>query len=192
MKRNILSLMLFVSLIASGQPSQNVIQTNYSDYPDGQPRRLSPAGDTTITLRLMYRWNLVSLPVRVLDNRVSALFPSAVSKAFDYEGGYQSHAELQEGVGYWLKSSVTDSVVVSGAPIYIDTIDVTTGWQIIGSISVPVDSSQIVTIPPNLISFPRCDPWGYPRYGCYYNTIIPGNAYWVKARGAGKVILKGW
>jgi len=118
---------------------------------------------------------------------VRVLFPTAVSKAFTYNRGYVAYDNLDNGKGYWLKFSTTESITITGEKITGDTIDVPQGWSMLGSISVPVDSQNIVTIPQGIIrGIVGVCPW----FDCIVTTIRPGNAYWLKTSAEGKIILK--
>src|ERR1051325_9336253 len=39
-------------------------------------------------------WNMISLALKVLDPRVSTLYPTAISQAYSYQGTYQSNTDL--------------------------------------------------------------------------------------------------
>jgi hypothetical protein len=131
-------------------------------------------------------WNLISLPVTVSDGSVSGLFPTAVSDAFSYEGTYQTRTNLVNGTGYWLKFNGSQTVSTFGSPVAHDSIDVSTGWNIIGSITVPVSAASIGSNPPGIITSPM---FGYN--GSYFvaDTVEPGSGYWVKANQDGLLTL---
>jgi hypothetical protein len=134
-------------------------------------------------------WNLVSLPVRVQNDSVTTVFPTAVSKAFVFVpgSGYLERATLQNKSGYWLKLPSVQSVSITGLPIHIDTIYVEPGWNLIGSITDSISTSSIVSIPSGIFSS------GFYEYSNGYSTsnfILPGKGYWVKVNQLGKLILK--
>jgi hypothetical protein len=134
-------------------------------------------------------WNLVSLPVRVQNDSVTTVFPTAVSKAFVFVpgSGYLERATLQNKSGYWLKLPSVQSVPITGLPIHIDTIYVEPGWNLIGSITDSISTSSIVSIPSGIFSS------GFYEYSNGYSTsnfILPGKGYWVKVNQLGKLILK--
>ncbi len=123
-------------------------------------------------------WNLISLPVAVSDQRVSMLFPSAHSKAFEYLRGYVPRDTIQPGVGYWLKFHAAETVRIVGSTILSDTITLQTGWHMIGSLGIPIRTSDITTTPPNIVSsqYFRFDPEvGYD----VADSLLPGEGYWV-------------
>ena len=91
-------------------------------------------------------WNIVSVPQRPADPRKVQLFPTAVSSAFafDPDSGYVQRDTLMHGTGYWLKFSAAQSVDITGRLVLLDTIAVKSGWNLIGSVAVPVAASSMV------------------------------------------------
>jgi len=90
------------------------------------------------------------------------------------------------GVGYWLKFGAPQFIDISGDTIEIDTVEVKTGWNMIGSITRPVATANIIEIPPgNTASLYYGFRFGYLPA----DTIIPKRGYWIKANADGKLIL---
>jgi hypothetical protein len=138
----------------------------------------------TATISMRNGWNMVSLPVSVIDSRQSVVFPHAVSSAFAYEAGYKQKDTLIVGRGYWIKSLLrTDSV--TGSAVTSDTIPVQQRWNLIGSNTNTVLASSITTAPGTLQSF----FFGYNGVYDTADTIQPGKAYWVKVSQAGNLYL---
>ena len=132
-------------------------------------------------------WNIISLPLNVPNDSVRAIFPGSNGTAFSYgPAGYQVTSTMSPGVGYWLKSPSSGPVTVSGSPIWIDTVNVLQGWNMIGSISSSIATSAITSIPPGMVT---SHFFGY-NAGYYSSTRIePGSGYWVKVNQDGKLIL---
>ncbi|MBI4546659.1 MAG: S8 family serine peptidase [Ignavibacteriae bacterium] len=133
-------------------------------------------------------WNLLSLPREVVDNLKSAIYPTAVSQAFMYNSGYIVIDTIPNSIGYWLKFSSTQNIKIKGDDRLQDTIDVSAGWNIIGTLSSPMPVANMGQIPDsNVISIFSYDP----RLGTYggVNTFLPGIGYWVKVRTNGQLIL---
>ena len=132
-------------------------------------------------------WNMLSVPRTVNDRRASALYPTAISNAFCYAGTYSPCDTLKYGSGYWVKFKGDQSVGITGSPRTEDTIVVTGNWNMIGSLSEVVDTDNIEELPHGVIT---SSYFGYD--GSYYaaDSIRPGNAYWVRANGNGKLVLK--
>ncbi|MDP2208908.1 MAG: choice-of-anchor J domain-containing protein [Bacteroidota bacterium] len=140
----------------------------------------------TPTFTVNSGWNMVSLPVTRPDRRKTILFPSATSNAFLYQAGYQAKDTIENGFGYWLKFPASDVFQLSGTLIATDSVDVSQGWNMIGSISNPVKTANITTNPPGLIS---SSYYGYNNGYYPADTIKPGNGYWIKIRSNGKLFL---
>ncbi|MFI5252084.1 MAG: M14 family zinc carboxypeptidase [Bacteroidota bacterium] len=149
--------------------------------------------DTTSTgvfvLNANQRWNLISLPVIVADGSKGNVFPSAISSAYRYEnpGGYIEDNSLVPGSGYWLKFGGAEHISILGTINNPDTIDVQPGWNLIGSISMPIATSDVGSDPPGMIVSPFFQFTG----GKYTqsDTIDPGQGHWVKVNQAGELIL---
>ena len=124
-----------------------------------------------VTMTVTRGWNLVSVPVERSDRRKGAIFPTSTSLAFTYFGAYSSADPLTFGRGYWLKFGETQLLSVAGKYIYLDTINVYSGWNLLGSLSIPF------TI--DAFPFPHGPVFCYCG-GSYRmtDTIYPGQAYW--------------
>jgi hypothetical protein len=133
-------------------------------------------------------WSVVSVPVTVSDYRRTAVYPSAISDAFAFESsvGYVKRDTLKNGPGYWLKFATAQTVTIPGWLRYTETIAVDTGWNIIGSISLPVVVDSIVQSPPGVLT---TDFFGYDGTYTPADTLYPGKGYWVKASGPGSLIM---
>lgn len=133
-------------------------------------------------------WNLISVPFDVGSGVKALLFPTATSQAFLFNGiaGYAAQDTLAEGVGYWLKFDQDQTVDLGGLSVPTDTVSVASGWNLMGTISNPVPVSSIATEPPGILS-----SLFYSYSGSYQqaDTLLPGNAYWIKSTTAGSIIL---
>ncbi|HLF14491.1 MAG TPA: hypothetical protein VI932_06350, partial [Bacteroidota bacterium] len=139
-----------------------------------------------IILELAQDWNLASVPVKVPVPTRSAIFPSSVGKAYRYDGAYVSAETLETGPGYWIKVPAAEFLPVGGDSVAADTVPVLKGWNIVGSLSVPVQVTSLVTEPPGLLETPF-----YAYDGSYTesDTLLPGRGYWAKMIEAGSLIL---
>ena len=109
--------------------------------PPASAAELPPPSSPGVDVDVLPRWNLVSNPVDTPGVPVIADFPEAVSPAYTYSGaGYAADDSLVPGRGYWLKfpNSPFSPVSISGTPLTLDTIPVSTGWNIVGAIGVDV------------------------------------------------------
>ncbi len=132
------------------------------------------------------KWNMVSLPLAMDNYTKSTLYPTAVSDAFSYANGYHTMTTLSNRQGYWLKFNGAQPVSMTGFLRDCDTIEVSQGWNMVGSISSPVEVSNIVSLTPGLVlsSF-----FEYANGYSAITTIQPAKGYWVRANVNGRFIL---
>ena len=129
---------------------------------------------------------MVSVPLIPGDFTKTVLYPSAISEAFAYAGSYVISPTLQNGVGYWIRFSGNQTVPITGLVNNVDTIAVSDGWNMVGSISSPVAVSSVMSIPNGLVT---SQFFGYSNGYQVASTIQPGSGYWVKVNGSGSLIL---
>ncbi len=132
-----------------------------------------------VTVAMNTGWNMISLPLNLLDRFKPAVFPTALSSAFRYVSsqGYLNDDTLDVGTGYWVKFSNAQDVSFSGAQIDSITLQLTSGWNLVGGISVPVPVSMIIQQPSNLIT----NVYQYTPTGYSADTVLKsGKAYWIK------------
>jgi pectate lyase len=146
---------------------------------------------TTVSLQvpLVSGWNMISNPVTnpVPGDSLRQLHPTSVNPyAFEFNGGYVQRYTLENGRGYWAKFPAPVVDTISGQVRAQDSIAVVAGWNIVGSISCPVDVNTIVSVPDGL----RASNWfGYDGAYGVATQIVPGKAYWVKSHATGLFIL---
>jgi uncharacterized protein (TIGR02145 family) len=134
------------------------------------------------------KWNMISLPLITPSPVNDSLFPTAVSNAFKFTSGsgYIAKDTLENGTGYWLKFPSSQFISMSGTPIYVDTIPVVHGWNLIGSLSGNVLTSKITTEPTGILA---SEFYGY-NSGYQVSTVLqPGKGYWIKSNQNGLIIL---
>jgi hypothetical protein len=135
-------------------------------------------------------WNMISKPVIAASDSVVRLFPGAAlpyAFAFVPSVGYVQRALMDAGAGYWGKFSASGSSDIAGDYLFRDSIDVQAGWNMVGSISLPVDTGSIVTIPAGIALTPY---YGYNGGYAGDSLLRPGKAYWVKTSLAGQIVLE--
>jgi len=140
-----------------------------------------------LTFHVNPGWNIVSVPVVPDDFRTTQLFPPALSYAFAYKGSYISKDTLAVGAGYWVKYAIYETINMSGSMVSSATVNVRSGWNLIGSISTPVPVDGITSIPGGMIT---SDLFGYS--GNHYvivDTVVPGRGYWIKVNNNCQLIL---
>ncbi len=133
-------------------------------------------------------WNMLSVPLTAADQRTTSLFPTATSPAYAFEPstGYTLKDTLRNGTGYWLKFSGDQEVALTGAPRLVDSLAVSAGWNMIGSLSSPISVDSIISIPAGIIS---SDFFLYDTGYFAADSLLPANAYWVKTSSAGTLII---
>jgi hypothetical protein len=170
--------------------SINMKQQDSAVITDAETFQVIYSLGTTVSSTVQQGWNIVSVPVTVADLRKIEVFPTSTSNAFAYgPSGYVARDTLDYGVGYWLKFDLAQAVSVTGGTRSQDTIDVVTGWNIIGSISDPVTVGSIVQIPSGIVV---SSYFGYGSTGYTpATTIEPMKGYWVKVNQNGQLVLIG-
>ena len=131
-------------------------------------------------------WNLVSVHLIAPDMRKTILYPAATSQAFAYNNSYVQKESLKTGIGYWIKFGGGVYHSFTGDSVLVDTIDLVTGWNLIGAISVPVSTSSIIQLPPSIVS---SSFYGYQSSYVTATTLEAKKGYWVKTSADGKLIL---
>jgi hypothetical protein len=143
----------------------------------------------TVSVALPTGWAMVSLPVVTAADSVLQVFPLSVyPHAFFFAPiqGYVQERRMRNGAGYWAKFAAVHAQRIEGLPVAADTISMQAGWNLVGSISLPVDTMDVVTIPPGIILTAF---FGYDGALTPVTTLMPGAAYWVKSSVAGSLIL---
>lgn len=134
-------------------------------------------------------WNLISVPLVLEDNSLPAAYPTATGGAYMYSphAGYSLTSQVENGKGYWVKFDTDQMVGLAGQLRTTDTVQVEPGWNLIGSISEPIDVSGIVETPAGIVVSPyyHFSGTGYLQSG----TLEPGVGYWVKVSTAGTLLL---
>jgi uncharacterized protein (TIGR02145 family) len=154
------------------------------------PGALARGPESTHLVPVAPGWNLLSLPASVSNGSKAFLFPSAASPAYVFQNpeGYVQRDTLSNGRGFWLKFASADTAIIGGDDVFADTIEGRAGWNIIGTISVAIDTASVVTNPPGIIAsefFEYVPAVGYRQA----DTLHPGVGYWVKLRQNGSIVL---
>ncbi len=170
-----------------------VLTHNAAGSPDsialhGVGRQIDTTSTTTLAIGHAQGWNMIAVPLEVLDPRKTVLYPSAVSQAFAYEGTYVPKDTLIPGIGYWLKFGAAMADSLTGRAVLRDTLNIGTSWSMIGGITSPVAVRGIIQSPPGNIVSPF---FGYSGGYQEIDTLRPGQSCWVKAAAAGSLILTG-
>jgi predicted GH43/DUF377 family glycosyl hydrolase len=137
-------------------------------------------------------WNMISNPLTTTGDSVLQLFPHSLNDhvyTFAGASGYEMSHRISNTVGYWGKFPGAETNVISGLARSSDSVRVMNGWNMVGSISVPVDTAGITGTPAGL----KASQW-FAYGGGYTPTryIQPGRAYWVKASSPGTFIFSAY
>ncbi len=169
----------------SGENGYDFLRRGPQPQNDASPAE-TPGGIYEVTTGYRERWNLVSLPVGVADPAVTAAFPGAVTPLYSFSDGYVPDSTAVPGAGYWVRFAEPETVTFSGEPIDRDTLSLAPGWNLIGSISVPVSVAGLVQIPEGHLT-----GMAFEFEGGYQpaDTIHPGRAYWIRSTTGGLLVL---
>lgn len=161
--------------------------------PDIGADEFGPLSTVSVDVPISTGWNMISNPVvrSAGTDSVKLLYPTSLFSyafAFAAGAGYQQSFTMANGPGYWGKFPGAGSNTIVGGPNELDTIPVLSGWNLIGSVSLPVDTSTITSIPGGI----KISHWfGFSAGYQAVTSIVPGKAYWVKASQAGSFIFAG-
>ncbi|MDP6685022.1 MAG: Ca2+-dependent phosphoinositide-specific phospholipase C [Candidatus Marinimicrobia bacterium] len=139
-----------------------------------------------IVVNYSHNWDLISLAIQ------TGLFPCNnmdESTLYGFSvGGYMNTEidEMEMGTGYWLRFEEAEDCTFTGEFINQTTITINDDWNLIGSISSPVNVNTILDesnliIPGTVYGFD----------GGYFEaeTIEPGYGYWLRSSGEGEITL---
>jgi hypothetical protein len=174
------------SVLWGGEPGRGSIGKHKFYLTRGNLER--PVDDfiSNSQIQVQSKWNLISIPMLIVNDSVRSLFPNAVSDAFAYQNSYISMQQMENGVGYWLKFAADQDINIPGFPVLNDTLQILEGWNLIGSISRPIAASSITSEPPGIMT---SNFFGYTSSYITSDTIYPGKGYWVKGNQGGQLIL---
>ncbi|HZY09546.1 MAG TPA: hypothetical protein VFF29_00175, partial [Bacteroidota bacterium] len=90
--------------------------------------------------------------------------------------------------GYWMKFPNQSSYVAVGDERSIDTVDVDSKWNMVGTLSFPIAATNVGSIPQGNIATAF---FGYDNETGYFtaDTLLPLRAYWVKMNASGQLIM---
>jgi hypothetical protein len=156
------------------------------------PLREGSGATHTAEVLVQAAWNMISIPVIPPDPTKTVLLPTAVSSAFVYlppPSGYVNEDTLLPGAGFWVKFAGVQTLSFAGTGLTRDTITVNAGWNLIGTLTYPVLTGEIVpvgglTVLSSYFSF--LGGFGYTSE----DTLRPGQAYWVKVDQPGYLVLE--
>jgi photosystem II stability/assembly factor-like uncharacterized protein len=164
--------------------AENALGVSDWSEPGSFNLHIIPPKDSIFTV--MSGWNMISIPSTLADYATKNVYPTAISKAFRFDKVYIPMDTLRNGVGYWIKFGGVQTVSITYNPRSSDTVEVSRGWNIIGSVSHPLSVSDIVSIPGSMVTSKF---FGYHGTYTKTDTVFPAEAYWVKVDQDGKLVL---
>ncbi|TLY30038.1 MAG: hypothetical protein E6K56_07440 [Ignavibacteria bacterium] len=140
----------------------------------------------TRVIALRKGWNMVSIPLNVVDSGKRTLFPVSSSPAFMYEKSYVAKETLRIGTGYWIRVSSPATARIVGLDFSKLEIGVQEGWNLIGTLSRSISTASITSNPAGMVTsrFFKFEI-GYQAA----DSLEAGKAYWVKVNRAGRLTL---
>ena len=158
------------------------------DHSDLCTIQIVSEGNEEIIVDYQSDWNLVGLPLGVVDTSYITLFPESIEGTlYSFDDGYSLETSLIQGKGYWLRFESAGSTTITGTPVTELTISLNEGWNLISGITNSFHSSHIhdpdgIIIPGTIYGF---TPNGYSEAEILY----PGKGYWIRANNSGNIIL---
>ena len=143
---------------------------------------------TLVEVQYSEGWNIIGLPLNVLDPHYLTLFPNAIEGTlFSFNNNYIQTEILEIGSGYWLRFSSNSNVDISGYPNNEIVINLTQGWNLISGLHNSFQINEIVD-PENIILAGTL--YGFNNGG-YEETeeLIPGKGYWIRSSSTGSIII---
>ncbi len=131
-------------------------------------------------------WNLLSVPDESVDFPCTNYIDGTL-----YSFEYNSYTnvgvdDITVGQGYWLRFEDMVECTFSGDPITETSVQLTEGWNLMGSISSSVDVASIIDednlIVPSTI-------YGFDESYTEAEMIEPGYGYWLRAFQDGEITL---
>jgi len=143
---------------------------------------------TSFSVQNSAGWNMVGLPLNVIDNHYLALFQTSTEGTlYKFNLTYLPSSTMFTGEGYWLHFQNEGETTLFGYEVDELSIQIFDGWNLISGITSPVQISDIDD-PDGLILTETCFHY---QDGLYNNvgTILPGKSYWIYSTGVGVVGL---
>jgi hypothetical protein len=131
-------------------------------------------------------WNMVSVPRMQTDSNAAVIFPGKSGNIFTYNTAtkaYNVALQLGNGMGYWAKYTLSDTITIVGAPLDSKTISAAqAGWIQVGSQETTVPISSLIIDGAARVG----NAFRYNAATKSYQVaseILPGDAVWLKVSG---------
>jgi photosystem II stability/assembly factor-like uncharacterized protein len=162
--------------------------SNYSNL--FQITTISLPATFQLTVSILDAWNMVSVPgINPNGMGVGNWWFNHIGTVWGFNGAqYVETATTTPGEGYWMKN---EGVEIYNYPVIQivahDSIEATSGWNMIGGYETSVAVANITTNPPNQLTG---NIWGFN--GVQYLpvlTLVPGYGYWVRVVADCEIII---
>jgi hypothetical protein len=164
-----------------------IVTSNVDSIPIEIPVKITIVDDiqlVEISVPFHSNWNLVGLPVEVLDSYYNLIFPESIEGTlYSYDGTYQAEASLISGEGYWLRFVQDGFTTITGVPLDELTVTLYEGWNLISGpsqISTIIDHDEIIIIG---------TLYGFESGYISSDEILPGRGYWIRTFHDGEITL---
>jgi hypothetical protein len=120
------------------------------------------------------------------DMNASTIFAQANSPVFAYANGYVNASTLINGKGYWVRYAGSTAANVCGNPIASQSVDVISGWNMVGVYDKAVTAANITTTPAGILSSVF---FGFANGYSQANILESGKGYWIRVTQNGTLNL---
>ena len=170
-----------------GVPSYyRIVAVDVHDNASGPSDEAAAAVTVNQQFGVQEKWNIVSVPLQMGDYTKTVLFPTATTPAYAYVDGYFGYVTLENGRAYWLKFSGGETISHLGLVRTQDTVAVSAGWNMVGSLSASIPVTNVGSVPGGLVT---SNFFGYDGGYSASPTLEPGRGYWVKVSQAGQLVM---
>ena len=159
----------------------------FGDGDFGTPGLPNTSLGTLLEIENIAGWNLIGLPLEVIDGNYQIIFPGSVlGTLYGYNGTYFNEENLTPGNGYWLRFDSDGSSLVEGMVINSLSIELVEGWNLITGITNSILITSILD--PEGIIVPGTI-YGYNGSYENFESLEPGKGYWIRTYSTGEIIL---
>lgn len=138
------------------------------------------------------KWNLISMPQDVAPVAPGSIFQTYENGTlFGFNGIYYSETEIAPKRGYWIYLNQAEQVTYDQNLLESFTISLTTGWNLIGTPSSPLNFADIED-PNGILNLGSAYGYFDPNVGYQPAQVLhPGRGYWVNTKQPGAITLTG-
>lgn len=148
--------------------------------------------NVNITIEHLQGWNLIGVPLVLDDYHYLSVFPTATENSFYSFGplGYLPETDFTPGFGAWLHFAEAGTTVLTGYPIYEQSLDFYEGWNLITGITTPISIDNIID-PDDIIIENTIYEFAGSSIGYLpADSLYPGKGYWIRANSPGSILLE--